>query len=365
MGNLAGVRLPKEAGETELAYSERGEDASPLGGRWDDYRYFLAVAKTTSIKRAAMEIGTTQSAVSKRLDRLERDLGVKLIDRGPTGTRLTYQGERVLAHALSAHSALSRAHGEAVAAENRIQGDCSVLMGDGLANYWLPPFLDVFFDLYPNIELKVILDHDLSAPRNEVFDIRLHYHEPADQTQISKPLATIHFVPFASKAYIARHGAPGSIADLAGHRLMDLSQYLVAKGAWATYFGDNIMKATSLFTNHSAFLARCVQAGIGIALMPTYVTLTEPNFVPLDIGMQFQVRLFASYHRERAQKQPVRTTLDFLRTNIFDAKAMPWFAKDFVAPDASWPGLLAQAIARARGAAPPSASVLPFAQAGE
>ncbi|MBI3678023.1 MAG: LysR family transcriptional regulator [Proteobacteria bacterium] len=344
----------------------KGEpNGGPKGGRWDDFRYFLAVAKTTSIKRAAAELGTTQSAVSKRLDRLERDLRVRLIDRGPTGTVLTYQGERVLNHTLSAHSALSRAHGEARAAEHRIEGDCSLLLGDGLANYWLPPFLDVFFDLHPNIELKVILDHDLSAPRNEVFDIRLHYHEPADPAQISRPLANVHFVPFASKAYIAKHGKPASTEDLVHHRLMDQSQYLVAKGSWAAWFGDNVVKSTSLFTNHSAFLARSVHAGIGIALMPTYVTLADESFVPLDIGMRFSVKLFASYHRERALKLPVRTMLKFLKTKLFDPKTMPWFAPEFVAPDPSWREAFAEAIARARAANMPDVSPIARPEAAE
>lgn len=333
---------------SEWTHSKTGELSKLKKGHWDDYRYFVSVAKTTSIKRAAVELGTTQSAVSKRLDRLERAMGVKLVDRGPTGARLTYQGERVLAHVLKAETAFTRANDEAQNAESRIEGDCSLLLTDGIANCWLPPFLDPFFDLFPDVELKTTLDQDLSAPRNEIYDIRLHYHEPADSPQIARPLATVHYVLFASRDYLARHGKPTSMSDLANHRIVDLAQYLVSKGSWSSWSEENRIKRTSLFTNNGTFLWRAVSAGVGIALMPTYIVLTNPDLVPLDLGLQFSLRLFASYNRERADKQAVRIVLNYLRSCVFDPKTMPWFASDYQAPDPNWRALFAKALERAQ-----------------
>src|ERR1700733_6375566 len=152
----------------ETGYSRKGD---PRLDRWDDFRLFVAVANSASIKRAATLLGTTQSAVSKRLDRLEKSLGTRLFDRGASGTKLTFQGERILPRALAAQQELALALSEARDAGNRVEGDCSVLLGDGIANYWLTRFLPAYFDRYPKIELRMILDHDLSAPRNEVFDI--------------------------------------------------------------------------------------------------------------------------------------------------------------------------------------------------
>lgn len=329
----------------EMAYSKKDD---PIGDRWDDFRFFVAVANSASIKRAAAALGTTQSAVSKRIDRLERMIGTKLFDRGATGTRLTYQGERILPHVLSAQRELSLAQSEAQGACVRIDGDCSILLSDGIANYWLSQFLPAFFDAYPDIELKLILDHDLSAPRNEIFDIRLHYFEPSNPEQIARPLASVHFMPFASRDYIKRYGLPQSIADFRDHRVLDLSQYLTTSGSWSSWFGSDINKATSLFTNQSSFLVRCVANGAGIALMPTYMTLVEPTLVPLDLGMKFRTKLFASYHRERALKQPVRTMLSFLRAFVFEPKVMPWFFEEFAPPADDWASLLDARMARLR-----------------
>lgn len=304
---------------------------------WDDYRAFEAIANTASIKRAATSLGMTQGALSKRLLRLEQSLGVRLVERGPLGARITYQGERVLARVLAAQKELSRAAVDAHSAEGRVEGDCSLLMGDGIANYWLSRFIAPFLDRYPSIELKIILDHDLGAARNQIFDIRLHYYEPIDPGQIMRPIARVHFIPFASRDYLDRHGTPRSVSDMAAHRLLDQSQHLVGKGAWTSWFGDDILKRTALFTNQSAFLAKCVSEGAGIALMPSYMAIQDSRLVPLDVGVAFPAKLFASYQRERLANGAVKTTLGFLRAEVFDARTMPWFEEEFRFPEPDWP----------------------------
>lgn len=305
-------------------------------GRWDDFRYFLAVAKTSSIKKAAAELQTTQSAVSKRLDRLERALNVRLFERGPAGAKITYQGQRILNHVMSAEAALSRAKDGAQTAASRITGDCSIRLPDGVANYWIADFLAGFFARYPDIELKMMLESDELAERKELFDIHLHYIPPMDTEQIAKNLCTIHFIPFASRQYLETHSTPRSMEDLEQHRLIDQAQYLISKGTWAAQFSDDALKYTSLFTNQSSFLARSVLMGAGIALMPTYMVIKDSEFVPLDVGMRIPLKLYASYRREQAQKSAVRTTLNFLRERVFDVKNMPWFDDRFLPPDLNW-----------------------------
>lgn len=314
--------------------------------RWDDFRYFLAVAKTSSIKKAAAELRTTQSAVSKRLDRLESTLNARLFERGPKGAKLTYQGQRVLNHALSAETALSRAQEGAQGAQTRIKGDCSIRVSDGVANYWIAQFLPGFFQRYPDLELKMMLETDDRNERDELFDIRMHYMPPANTEQIAKLLGTIHFIPFASRSYLEKHGTPRAIEDLEKHRLIDQTPYLISRGTWSAWFRDTALNYTALFTNQSSFLARSILAGVGIALAPTYMVNIDPEYVPLDIGMRLPLKLFATYGREQAQKSTVRATLDFLRDCVFDPEKMPWFESQFIAPDASWTVLHKQALAR-------------------
>jgi DNA-binding transcriptional LysR family regulator len=222
-------------------------------------------------------------------------------------------------------------------------------LSDGIATYWVSRVLAAFYEAYPNIELRMILGSDLTASHNEVFDIRLHYFEPAPCEQIAKPVATVHFLPFASRAYVERHGMPASREDLKHHRVLDSAQYLSSKSSWASWFGPEIEKSISLFTNQSAFLARCVANGAGIALMPSYMTLSEADIVPIEIGLQFKTKLFVTYHRERALKHPVKATLAFLRGAVFNPRHMPWFSDAFIAPAKSWRESFDRALANAGG----------------
>jgi DNA-binding transcriptional LysR family regulator len=320
-------------GALELGYSKSGE---PVDVRWDDYRIFETIAKTSSIKRAAITLGTTQSAISKRLLRLEQTLGTRLFDRGPKGALLTYQGERVLTRVLAASKELAQAASDAHRAGCRVEGDCSLQMSDGIANCWITQFIVPFFERYPNIELKIFLDQDMGSSKNQALDIRLHYYEPVDPTKIVRPLASVHFIPFAARSYLEKHGIPNSLGELTTHRFADQAQHLGGKGAWSTWFGDDVVRSTSIFTNQSAFLANCVQEGVGIALMPTYMAISNPELVPLDLDIKFTARLYASYHRERAGSQAVKIVLNFLRGVVFDAKSMPWFDEVYHFPSVDW-----------------------------
>jgi len=176
--------------------------------------------------------------------------------------------------------------------------------------------------------------------RNQTFDLRLHYYAPIDTSQVMRPLATVHFIPMASRAYLEKFGVPKGLDDLGDHRFADQSQHLNGQGAWTNWSGDEILRHTVLFTNQSAFLAKCVREGAGIALMPTYMLLAYDNLVPLDLGVCFDAKLFASYHRERSTAQPVKATLRFLRDIVFNASEMPWFAADFRGPAPNWREIL-------------------------
>ncbi len=329
---MAGIpEIPNEA----LPYSEFLEGGQLTGIDWDDFRVFLAVVEVGSLHRAASALGLTQPTASKRLGRLEKAIGVRLFDRDRSGSRLTHEGMRVYTDVSSARLSLARAARNAQKAKTRIEGDCKILLGDGLANFWLPHFMSQFFDMFPNIELKLFVTTDPIAGKNELFDLHFTYFQPTEIDSVVLRLGTMHFIPFASQTYLRRFGAPQSIADLARHRLLGHAAYLIDKGSWGEWSREEFTQAMSLLTNQSGPLAHAVKAGVGIALLPTYSVLVDPDYVPIDLGQRFRSPIFVSFKRETAKKWPVRTTLDYLRDVVFDKKAMPWFGEQYepVSPD--------------------------------
>jgi DNA-binding transcriptional LysR family regulator len=303
---------------------------------WDDFRVFLEVVRTGSFNRAAARLKMTQPTVSRRLVRLETAIGVRLFDRDRRGPRLTYEGQRIFTDANAAQAALTRASNQASSASGRVQGNCNIFMGDGVACYWMTRFLTPFFARYPNIELKLFGAFETPGDKREIFDLHVHYYEPAEAEPVAVKLGSMHFLPFASRDYLRLHGVPRSIDDLGRHKLLDLSAYLADMGSWSSWSRDDANKHTVLFTNLSACLGEAVRYGAGIALLPTYAPLVDDAFVPLDIGIRFQTPIFVSYQRDAAKKWPVRATIDFLRSHVFDRKNMPWFRESYVAPAEDW-----------------------------
>lgn len=347
----------------ELPYADFEQGDSPTREiDWDDFRVFLEVVRAGSFNRAAAKLKMTQPTVSRRLSRLEKSIGVRLFDRDRRGPRLTVEGQRTYNEATAAQSALIRAANQVAAAGRRVEGDCKLFMGEGVASYWMTRFLSAFFTQHPNIELKLFGANDPTVDRRELFDLSVHYYEPSETEPIAVRLGTMHFIPFASREYLRIHGVPQSIETLSRHRLLDLAVYLSDMGSWASWARGDAGTQAILFTNLSGCLAEAVRRGAGIALLPTYAVLVDDAFVPLEVGVRFAAPIYVSYQRDTVKKWPVRTTLDFLRNYVFDKKNMPWFREGYVAPEMDWGKRLAMLLDHATapsGADKVSSAVVP------
>jgi len=329
----------------ELPHAEFAEDLDDVD--WDDFRVFVEVVRSGSFNRAAVNLKMRQPTVSRRLARLERVLGVRLFDRDRRGPRLTSEGQRIHTETCTAQSALRRAAAQATGAGGGVEGDCKLLMGEGVATYWMSRFLAPFFTRHPNIELKIFGTNDPAAAKQEPFDLKVHYHEPADIELTAVRLGTLHLVPFASDEYLRLHGAPQNVESLARHRLLDPTISLSEKSSWAGWASRGTIARVALFTNLTGCVAESVRHGAGIALLPTYAVLVHNSFVPVELGIRYSVPIHVSYTRDAVKKWAVRAMLGFLRSCVFDTKSMPWFQDTYQAPEIDWHRLLALSLERA------------------
>lgn len=128
-------------------------------------RYFIAVANSGQISRAAIDLNVSQSAVTTAVKQLEEIVGAQLFQRHPGGLSLTYEGSIFLDHARRILAAVD----EAVRSPSRLREDISgkirLAMTYTVAGYFLPPYIERFHRAFPNIEL-----HMVEASRNEIED---------------------------------------------------------------------------------------------------------------------------------------------------------------------------------------------------
>ena len=184
-----------------------------LGG----IHYFVATVDNQSFARAAREFGVTASAVSRRVAKLEDELGVRLLMRTTRTMRLTDDGRafhlrctRILEELSEARSAFARARA-------RPSGTLRVDMAAALTRV-LTPHLPTFVAKYPDVRLELSVRDQLIDPVTEGVDVALRLGPVTKVSLIAKKLAEPEIILVASPAYLRRAGTPASIADLERHQ---------------------------------------------------------------------------------------------------------------------------------------------------
>jgi DNA-binding transcriptional LysR family regulator len=338
-----------------LGHASNEEVLGLAGLDWDDYRVFAVVAREGSYTKAARKLDVTQSAVSRRIARLEKAIGARLFDRVPRGVALTNEGTKLLKFANGAESLLNRAVGSVRDSVTRVDGECKLIMGDGLAAYWMPPFLSSFFDSNSSVNLKIFATPDVSGNQTPPFDIQIQYTLPVETDRVAVHIATTHFMMFASPAYVRNLGMPKTPSEMAHHRIGDFAMHLGGRGSlalWATI--DNVPAIT---TNSSAALCEAVRSGTVMGLLPSYLPMFDSGLVPvLPDVYHYNVPVYLCFERETGTKPAVRATIDYLKEYVFDRQRMPWFFNHFLAPQKDWKRIYDSCLARAADDQPQQAA---------
>lgn len=205
--------------------------------RMNDLAFFGVLADSPSLTAAAQELGSSLSAVSRRLSSLEQELGVRLIRRTSRRIDLTPEGEL---YASEGRALLRRVE----ALEDRVSTLSSGLTGklfihstQGFGRHHVAPVAAEFNDLHP--ELKIQLDLSMS-PFNLAgtrFDVDIRLGEPPDSRLIAKKLFINHRIVCAAPSYAERHGLPQTPAELREHECLILRDNGLDHTNWSFYDG--------------------------------------------------------------------------------------------------------------------------------
>lgn len=242
---------------------------------WDKLRLFDCVAEAGSFTEAARRLHMSQPALSRQILALEGDLGAKLFHRHARGLALTAEGEQLRRATGDMGETLERSRLAIDASRDRPTGEIRLTTTVSFGSTWLARQLGEFLDRYPDINIVMHLaDHDFDLAKREA-DVAIRFHLPLQAELIQKPLAPIRHYLCAAPEYLARHGTPRSIDDLAGHRLLaygDTAPEFLRGINWALDLGQNgAPRTAALAINNSFGVLQAVEAGAGIAALPSYL----------------------------------------------------------------------------------------------
>ena len=292
---------------------------------WDKLRIFHAAAEAGSFTHAGEALRMSQSAVSRQVSALEKELKVALFHRHARGLVLTEQGELLFGTASEILSKLSTAETLLTDTTTKPTGDLRVTAPVGLGTVWITGRLREFLELYPDIRVELILSDEQIAIAMRAADVAIWTSEPQQSDLIRRPLFTMKIHAYASAQYIRRNGAPRTIAEFDDQPIISYSGtpavHLHAI-RWLESAGlDGKPPRKPAFAANSVLAMKyAIRAGVGIGLIPDYLTLDESEMVPVLEDVQLPtVPVFFVFPEELRTAKKVQVFRDFLV-----AKARQW-----------------------------------------
>jgi DNA-binding transcriptional LysR family regulator len=258
----------------------------------DGLAAFIAVAETGSISEAARRMRLSKSVVSDRLTELEGSLGASLVHRSTRKLTLTEDGVAFLERASRIAHEVEEAAADMAERRGALVGPLRISAPVTFGRMHLGPAIYPFIAKHPRIELTLDLDDrrvDVSASG---YDAVVRHGPIADSRLMAWRLAPSRRVLVASPDYLGRHGMPGSITDLDGHRGIFYTNRGVGDWRFSGSNGATIVRGrAALLVNNGDMMRDAALAGLGIALLPIFIAGTEirtGRLQVVDVGMQLQ-----------------------------------------------------------------------------
>ncbi|KAA8729414.1 LysR family transcriptional regulator [Ewingella americana] len=179
---------------------------------------FIKAIELGSIRRAAAAQGVSPQAASQALAGLEQRLGVRLLHRTTRSLALTTEGQQFLDAAQPALAALERAGDRVRNVKDAIAGPLRIVAPKYSFLPVLWPLLDEFCGRHPDVEPDIKLDDRIGSWVEDRTDVGFRIGQPPEDGVSVRRLFAMQLIVCASPAYLARHGAPQNIEQLAAHR---------------------------------------------------------------------------------------------------------------------------------------------------
>ncbi|MFN3858568.1 MAG: LysR substrate-binding domain-containing protein [Caulobacter sp.] len=241
--------------------------------RLEALRLFLRVAETGSFSRAAHELGVAQSAASRAVASLERDLGARLLHRTTRSLSLTDAGRRASDHAREVVAAMEALAGSVGAAQGEPAGLLRIGASVAFTRACLVPLVGEFQRAWPRVRLDLAARDDRLDPVVEGVDLVFRLGAVEDSRLTARRLGSWRRLVVASPGFEAAFGPIRQPRDLAGAPALALTtsafpaRWPLASGAERT----EVEVSPALRTANGEVLADLARAGFGAALAPEFL----------------------------------------------------------------------------------------------
>jgi len=279
---------------------------------------FTAVADAGSISEAARRLGVPKSVVSERLSELERELGGRLAQRTTRRMSLTEDGHAFLPRARRILQEAQDGRDEFAERRGELTGPLRLSAPVSFGCLHLAPALISFSKQHPRIAMSVELDDRFVDIASDGFDAVIRHGPVGDGRLVAHRLAPGGRVLVASPAYLATYGEPRSLEALEGHRAI---LYSHRETDWRFQAAGDVRvvrPTVGLRVNNGMFIRDAALAGLGVALVPSFIVpeeLRSGALKALNVGYVPEgADLNMAYPRDRSSSGKLLALVRHLRS---------------------------------------------------
>lgn len=293
-------------------------------GQLEDMAMFVRIVDAGSITKAAEQLNTAKSAVSRRLKELETRLGSQLISRTTRQSNLTEAGELYYQQANNILNKVDALNEQTGGSPTRISGTLKMTAPLSFGLLHLSEAIHEFAGEHPDLNFELDFSDRHVDLVEEGFELAIRIRELQDSSYQARRLAMIRFVLCASPGYLSEKGTPQVTEDLKSHQFL---QYGLSKDS-TLYLTDtqgkkhNILVSSKIKATNGDFLVDMATKDHGIIYIPTFIAhqkLASGELVP--VLQQYQLptlNAYAVYPKNRFLSQRCRHLIDFLAERFGD-----------------------------------------------
>ncbi len=274
---------------------------------WDDFRFFLAIARETSIKKAANVLGVNRSTVLRRIVRFEEEQGVRLFERMPTGYFTTPAGDEMMKFAEKIEAVTNDVGRQIAGRDTQLSGTIRISLSGVLATYLLIPAFAKFSRSNPDIELQILDTYEIPDLARREADIAIHISNDPPDGLVGRRVVKVARAAYTGADNLDR--ALGQIVEPTGHQPHnDWIGWSTDPSSlqWVEDSDFPDQRVRNIITDPFATV-KALEAGMGMSILPCYLGDSEPGLRRIPKGnVQWTTDLWVLTHRDLRNTARIR-----------------------------------------------------------
>ncbi len=287
-----------------------------------DIETFTHIARLKSFSKAAKALGISKTAVTTRINNLEKALSINLLARTTREVNLTSDGKRFFDYCILIMNKVEDLDGF-LDSYKEIKGILKIVIPPYFSRYHIVPYLEEFLEQYPNLQLDISLTENPVNIIEEGRDLQIRIQIPHEESLEVQKLMTNRKVVCAAPDYIKKHGKPKTPQDLLKHNCLIFGENSIWKFENKTDGKTVELKDINgnIKCDNGEIIKELVLAGIGITLKSMRdieIELAEGKLIELlaDYEITNETQFYVVYPAGKYLSPKIKAFVDFFQKKL-------------------------------------------------